>query len=106
MGPRSTARLPESVAQTSPAACWVPSVTPMSVPPEAARTPGRSQSHEVGMTPKVTAAPPPDSQGQLDESDLKAAELITKVYQRMTRHLGRVIVGQSEVVKQVLLALF
>src|SRR5712664_3195797 len=58
------------------------------------------------MTPKVTAAPPPDSQGQLDESDLKAAELITKVYQRMTRHLGRVIVGQGEVVKQVLLALF
>src|SRR6266513_1143438 len=58
------------------------------------------------MTPKVTAAPPADSQGQLDESDLKAAELITKVYQRMTRHLGRVIVGQGEVVKQVLLALF
>src|SRR5467141_3778344 len=58
------------------------------------------------MTQKVTAAPPPDSQGQLDESDLKAAELITKVYQRMTRHLGRVIVGQGEVVKQVLLALF
>src|SRR5439155_17008981 len=53
-----------------------------------------------------TAAPPADSQGQLDESDLKAAELITKVYQRMTRHLGRVIVGQGEVVKQVLLALF
>ena len=58
------------------------------------------------MTPKVTAAPPADSQGQLDESDLKAAELITKVYQRMTRHLGRVIVGQGEVVKQVLVALF
>src|SRR5438132_5474846 len=58
------------------------------------------------MTQKVTAAPPADSQGQLDESDLKAAELITKVYQRMTRHLGRVIVGQSEVVKQVLVALF
>src|SRR5881398_2162895 len=58
------------------------------------------------MTPKVTAAPPADSQGQLDESDLKAAELITKVYQRMTRHLGRVIVGQGEVGRQVLLALF
>ena len=58
------------------------------------------------MTPKVTAAAPPDSQGQLDESDLKAAELITKVYERMTRHLGRVIVGQSEVLKQVMIALF
>jgi MoxR-like ATPase len=41
-----------------------------------------------------------------EEADLKAAELLTKVYQRMTRHLGRVIVGQTEVLKQVLIALF
>jgi MoxR-like ATPase len=42
----------------------------------------------------------------LDEGDLKAAELLTRVYQKMTQQLGRVIVGQNEVLKQVLIALF
>jgi MoxR-like ATPase len=42
----------------------------------------------------------------IDESDLKAAELLTKVHGRMTEQLGRVIIGQTEVLKQVLIALF
>jgi MoxR-like ATPase len=42
----------------------------------------------------------------LDEADLKAAEQLTKVYQRLNKHLGRVIIGQGEVLKQVLIALF
>jgi MoxR-like ATPase len=41
-----------------------------------------------------------------DEADLRAAEYLAKAYQRMTAQLGRVIVGQSEVLKQVLIALF
>ena len=41
-----------------------------------------------------------------EEADLKAAELLTKVYQQMTQELGRIIVGQTEVLKQVLIALF
>jgi len=44
--------------------------------------------------------------GQLEQSDLKAAEELTRAYQQMTEQLGRVIVGQSEVLKQVLIALF
>src|SRR5205807_9001472 len=102
-------RLPKSVAQTSPQPIgylalprWY-EVLPDTAPLHAA---DRSLRQEASMTPKATTAAPPNSQGQLDESDLKAAELITKVYERMTRHLGRVIVGQGEVVKQVLLALF
>ncbi|HUY36538.1 MAG TPA: MoxR family ATPase [Pirellulales bacterium] len=44
--------------------------------------------------------------GQFEQSDLKAAEDLTRAYQQMTEQLGRVIVGQSEVLKQVLIALF
>jgi MoxR-like ATPase len=44
--------------------------------------------------------------GQMEQSDLKAAEQLTKSYQQMTEQLGRVIVGQGEVLKQVLIALF
>jgi MoxR-like ATPase len=55
------------------------------------------------MSVKSTPAPP---QGQLDEADLKAAEMLHRVYDKMTKNLARVIVGQNEVVKQVMLALF
>jgi MoxR-like ATPase len=59
------------------------------------------------MTLKTTAVTPQAPRGQqLDEADLKAAELLAKVYERMTQSLRRVIVGQDEVVKQVMLALF
>jgi MoxR-like ATPase len=58
------------------------------------------------MTPKAAAAHPAARSSQLDESDLKAAELLTRVYQKMNQQLGRVIVGQNEVLKQVLIALF
>jgi MoxR-like ATPase len=44
--------------------------------------------------------------GQLDEADLRSAEQLGQVYERMTQQLGRVIIGQNEVVKQVMLALF
>jgi MoxR-like ATPase len=57
------------------------------------------------MIPKATA-PSASRPAPVDEADLKAAELLTKVYGRMTQQLGRVIVGQTEVLKQVLIALF
>src|SRR4051812_4439793 len=41
-----------------------------------------------------------------EEADLRAAEHLTQAYEAMTRQLGRVIVGQGEVLKQVLIALF
>ncbi len=56
------------------------------------------------MTPKTN--PAVARPGAPDEADLKAAELLTRVYARMTHQLGRVIVGQTEVLKQVLIALF
>lgn len=46
------------------------------------------------------------SAGQMDEQDLKAAEQLAEVYEKMTTQLGRVIVGQKEVLKQVMIALF
>jgi MoxR-like ATPase len=42
----------------------------------------------------------------LDEADLQAADRLAHSYRQMTEQLGRVIVGQSEVLKQVLIALF
>lgn len=43
---------------------------------------------------------------QIDEQDLKAAEQLGQAYNKMRGELGRVIIGQSEVLKQVLIALF
>jgi MoxR-like ATPase len=42
----------------------------------------------------------------VDHSDLRAAEHLTEVYGQLTEELGRVIVGQQAVLKQVLIALF
>src|SRR5213080_4789043 len=42
----------------------------------------------------------------IDEGDLRAAERLTTVYRQMNEQLSRVIVGQNEVLKQVLIALF
>src|SRR5947207_7949216 len=42
----------------------------------------------------------------MDEGDVRAAERLTRVYKQMNEQLARVIVGQSEVLKQVLIALF
>src|ERR1700681_890363 len=58
------------------------------------------------MKPTAAVSTGPNAKPAMDEADLRAAERLTKVYQRMTNHLGRVIVGQNEVLKQVLIALF
>jgi MoxR-like ATPase len=42
----------------------------------------------------------------VDEADLRAAEQLAQSYHKMTEQLGKVIVGQSEVLKQVLIGLF
>ena len=43
---------------------------------------------------------------KIDDQDLKAAEQLAEVYGKLTEELGRVIVGQREVLKQVMIALF
>ena len=42
----------------------------------------------------------------VDEADLKAADQLARAYQKMIEQLGRVIIGQQEVLKQVMIALF
>tara|TARA_B100000029_G_scaffold288313_1_gene282126 strand:+ start:620 stop:1648 length:1029 start_codon:yes stop_codon:yes gene_type:complete len=44
--------------------------------------------------------------GQVDEQDLKSAEQAAEIYGKLRDELSRVIVGQDEVLKQVLIALF
>jgi MoxR-like ATPase len=53
--------------------------------------------------PLMSNSPPV---GQLEQSDIRAAEHLTDAYRKMTEQLGRIIVGQSEALKQVLIALF
>jgi MoxR-like ATPase len=48
----------------------------------------------------------PPAPKSVDDADLRAAERLTGIYDQMTRQLGRVIVGQSDVLKQVMIALF
>src|SRR5437868_12455421 len=55
---------------------------------------------------KPSDQPSPATPPKIDEADLKAAEQLTRVYRRMTERLGKVIIGQNEVLKQVLIALF
>jgi len=44
--------------------------------------------------------------GRIDEQDLKAADQLKEVYGKLRQELSRTIIGQSEVLKQVLIALF
>ena len=48
----------------------------------------------------------PAASGTIDDKDLKAAEQLTQIYGKLREELSRAIVGQSEVLKQVLIALF
>jgi MoxR-like ATPase len=50
--------------------------------------------------------PPPTARPAVDEADLQAAEKLTHVYKQMTGQLSRVIVGQQDVLKEVMIALF
>ena len=44
--------------------------------------------------------------GQIQEADLAAAERLSRAYEAMLQRLGTVIVGQTEVLRQILIALF
>lgn len=46
------------------------------------------------------------AQGKATDDDLRAAEQLAEVYDKLTRELSRAIIGQDEVLKQVLIALF
>jgi MoxR-like ATPase len=58
------------------------------------------------MATKTFGVTSRDKAGALDETDLQAAERLTDAYERMRQQLGRVIVGQDQVLKEVLIALF
>src|SRR5207249_9991216 len=61
-----------------------------------------SRNCEVLMSSRTN----PEHAVVIDEADLRAAEQLTQTYQQLVQQLGRVIVGQNEVLKQVLIALF
>jgi MoxR-like ATPase len=58
------------------------------------------------MTSKGFSSRGRSGSDRIDEGDLRAAERLAEVYEDLTKELGRVIVGQSEVLKQILIALF
>src|SRR3954469_20800440 len=73
---------------------------------------GSRRSPLADRTGNLTTARPPPAEtprmppANVDEADLRAADRLTGIYDQMTRELGRVIVGQSDVLKQVMIALF
>jgi MoxR-like ATPase len=56
--------------------------------------------------PPTNPGTPAHGRALMPEADLQAAERLTQVYGQMTQELARIIVGQGEVLKQVLIALF
>src|SRR6266480_1352751 len=54
----------------------------------------------MSRTPTSTPETP------LAEADLRAAERLTEIYRQLTQQMGKVIIGQHEVLKQVMIALF
>ena len=46
------------------------------------------------------------SAGKIDDRDLKAAEQLAEIYSKLCEQLGQVIIGQTEVLRQILIALF
>ncbi|HEV3343625.1 MAG TPA: MoxR family ATPase [Pirellulales bacterium] len=60
-------------------------------------------AHQPPTNPLMGATQKPS---QIGQSDLKAAEELTSAFKKMKEQLARVIIGQDEVVKQVLIALF
>jgi MoxR-like ATPase len=58
------------------------------------------------MNAENTASARRGESPQVTESDLKAAAYLVEAHRRMTQELSRVIVGQAEVLDQMLIALF
>ncbi len=58
------------------------------------------------MSSDSTATPRRGRSTQVSESDIKAAAYLVEAHRRMTEEMKRVIVGQSDVIDQMLIALF
>jgi MoxR-like ATPase len=57
---------------------------------------------ETMTTPEINTT----DGGSLDQADLKMAEQLTAAYAQMQQELGRVIIGQTDALRQILIALF
>jgi MoxR-like ATPase len=60
-------------------------------------------AYQSGSNPLMSGS---SKEAPIGQSDLRAAEELTGAFRKMKEQLARVIVGQDEVVKQVLIALF
>ena len=58
------------------------------------------------MTPETVATSRRARPSQVSEADLKAAAYLVEAHRRMTEEMKRVIIGQTDVVDQMLIALF
>ena len=76
---------------------------------EEAETAAGVPVQEEAPEPAVAAAPlraEVEPEPELEADDLKIIQDLTEAYDRMREQLGRVIVGQAEVIEQVLMAVF
>lgn len=61
-----------------------------------------SDIKEVSPIPTVI----PAGEGELTANDIQAAEKLKAAYTSLCKQLGRVIVGQEQVIEELLIALF
>lgn len=62
--------------------------------------------HEVEVEVEAEAAPEPAERWPRIEGDVAAIERLNDGYRRITRELGKVIVGQQQVIEELLIAIF
>jgi MoxR-like ATPase len=90
---------------TPPAAPPVQGKSP--IPPGAPATAAQALAAVRAAHPSGTAAPPQGAGGGgAGGGDLQAVEYLNRAYKQMADQLGKIIVGQSEVIEQVLTAMF
>ncbi len=88
----------EAPAQTAPATA-PPGVLP---PPIPAPPTLAKKAHTLSAQPQMRVAP----SLSVDAEDARMARRLTEAYQRVTAEVGKLIVGQEEVIEQLLIAIF
>jgi MoxR-like ATPase len=74
-------------------------------PPAAPQAPAPQTAAQALASVRATTHPPAPSMG-VPGGDLQAVEQLNRAYKNMSDQLGKVIVGQQEVIEQVLTAMF
>ena len=77
-----------------------------SPPPKVAAKQAPANPKRAGAQTAVHVAPPPGKGEQITEEDMKVIQRLTEAREAILREIRKVIIGQEEVVEQMVIALF